>query len=156
MLTGYRIAAPDFASDISDMMSGEGAYLFGGRWNSKGTRAVYLGTSLAQAAMELLMHLGRSDILNTYIQLSVSFDESLVEHIDLEDLPDDWREASMAPRVQATGDAWIEAQSSVILQVPSAAVMGEYNYLVNPAHPEFSKLRYGEILPFKYDARLQR
>ncbi|MEW8437602.1 MAG: RES family NAD+ phosphorylase [Candidatus Thiodiazotropha taylori] len=72
-------------------MSGEGAYLFGGRWNSKGVRVVYLGSSLAQAAMELLIHLGRADILKGYHKLEVSFPKELVLHIALDDLPTDWR-----------------------------------------------------------------
>jgi len=156
VLSGYRIAAPEFSNSVAEMISGEGAFLYGGRWNSKGIRVVYLGSSLAQSAMELLVHLGRADILNVYRQVSVSFDESLVEHIDIGDLPKDWAEPAMAPSVQATGDAWVDAQSSVVLQVPSVAVMGEYNYLLNPAHPDFTKLKYGEVLPFRYDSRLRK
>lgn len=156
MLTGYRIADPEFCSSIAEMMSGEGAYLFGGRWNSKGSRVVYLGSSLAQAAMELLVHIGWAEVLNDFVKLEVSFDPSLVQHINLEDLPADWDSSELATSVQAAGDDWVANKSSLILQVPSAAVNGEYNYLFNPDHPDAAKARYSEIQPYNFDPRLQK
>lgn len=154
MLSGWRISAPEFASSPDEMMSGEGAYLFGGRWNSKGIRVVYLGSSLAQAAMELLIHLGRADILNVYHKLEVSFPEELVQHIALADLPKDWRKPTMASSVQAVGDQWVTDKSSLILQVPSATVTEEYNYIFNPLHPDATKATFSAITKFTFDSRL--
>lgn len=154
ILSGWRVAQPEFASTPQEMMCGEGTYLHGGRWNSKGTRVVYLGNSLAQASLELLVHLGRASVLNTYLKMEVSFDESLMQYIDIADLPEDWTEPTMASSVQAVGDHWVEAQSSLILQVPSAAVRGEYNYLVNPLHTDFKDLIFSPITAFNYDPRL--
>ncbi len=154
MLSGWRIADSVYATNPEQIMSGEGAYLFGGRWNNKGVRVVYLGTSLAQASMELLIHLGRADILNTFRKMKVSFDESLVQHIDLADLPDDWAAPTMTSSVQAVGDAWVEEAESLILQVPSAAIRGEYNYLFNPQHPAAGQSIFGLITAFNYDPRL--
>ncbi len=154
MISGWRIASPKFSSTPEEMMSGEGAYLFGGRWNSKGVRAVYLGTSLAQASIELLVHLGRADVLSTCVKMEVLFDDTLIQHIALDDLPEDWAEPSMASSVQKVGDAWIGDQSSLILQVPSAAIPGEYNFLFNPIHPDSDKATFSAITPFNYDSRL--
>jgi len=154
VLSGWRIAAPEFASTAKEMMSGEGAFLFGGRWNSKGVRVVYLGSSLAQASMELLVHLGRADVLRRFYKMEVSFDEALVQHIALKDLPKNWTEPALAASVQAVGDVWIADQGSLILQVPSAVVVGEYNYLFNPLHPENDKASFGAITPFDFDSRL--
>ncbi|MEW7984601.1 MAG: RES family NAD+ phosphorylase [Candidatus Thiodiazotropha endolucinida] len=154
MLSGWRIAAAEFATSPNEMISGEGAYLFGGRWNSKGVRVVYLGSSLAQAAMELLIHLGRADILKGYHKLEVSFPEELVLHIELDDLPTDWREPTMSSSVQDVGDQWVAENSSLILQVPSAAVSGEYNYLFNPLHPDAAKATFSAITKFTFDPRL--
>lgn len=154
ILSGWRISSSEFASSPSAMMSGEGAYLHGGRWNSKGNRVVYLGTSLAQASIELLVHLNRTDILRSYFKMQVTFDESLVLYIDPEDLPSDWCLPTMASSVQRIGDNWLEDQQSPLLQVPSAAVGGEFNYLFNPSHPDSSKAIFGLIMPFDYDPRL--
>lgn len=154
MRSGWRIADPEFATSPTQMMSGEGAYLHGGRWNSKGTPVVYLGTSLAQAAMELLVNLQRYDVLRKFHKMEVTFDEALMQHIDLADLPADWTSPTLMSSVQMTGDAWINDASSVILQVPSAALPGEYNYLFNPAHPDANKVVFGPLTEFRYDPRL--
>lgn len=154
MRDGWRLAKPNYAKTTQQMMNGEGAYLHSGRWNSKGTRLVYLGTSLAQAAMELFVHLGRTDVLNTYQKMTVSFDELLMTHIDIHDLPSNWSEPSMASSVQAVGDNWVESNTSLVLQVPSAAVVGEYNYLFNPLHPDAAQATYSSIAAFAYDPRM--
>ncbi len=151
---GWRIASPDFSRDHAQILSGEGSFLYGGRWNSKGTRVVYLGSSLAQASMELLVHLGRAEVLKRYMVTRLKFDEALMEHIDLDDLPDDWQAPIMAPSVQAVGDQWVEESTSLVLEVPSAAINGEYNILLNPAHPDFDKLVLEPITPFSFDPRL--
>ncbi|WP_416398412.1 RES family NAD+ phosphorylase [Allohahella sp. A8] len=156
MLTGWRIAQPEFARSPDQMLSGEGAYLFGGRWNSKGVRVVYLGTSLAQAAMELLVHIDRPALLADYHKLSVSFNEAHVSHIDILDLPDDWAEPTMASSVRQVGDRWVHEGSSLVLQVPSACVGEEYNFLLNPTHSDFRFIQIGEISKFRYDPRLQK
>lgn len=135
-------------------MSGEGAYLYGGRWNSPGTRMVYLGSSIAQAAFELLVHLKSADVLNRFSKMEVAFDSDQVLVVDDADLPVHWREEAMSPRVQATGDAWVHSGQSLVLEVPSIAVPGATNYLINPLHPEFSTLKYGGITTFNYDSRI--
>ena len=82
-MAGWRIAKLKYAQSIDDMMSCEGAYLFGGRWNSRGTRMVYLGSSIALAAFEILVHTNRSSLIRSYSKLSgelesFSFDQRLL------------------------------------------------------------------------------
>lgn len=153
-LSGWRIADPAFASTPEAMLSGEGAFLYGGRWNSKGVRVVYLGTSLAQAALELLVHLRRPEVLRQYVKLEVVFDAALVTHIDRDDLPADWNSPRLASSVRSVGDNWAKEEVSLILQVPSAAIQGEYNYLLNPSHPDMNKINIGSLTEFAYDPRL--
>lgn len=137
------------------MMSGEGARLFGGRWNSPGLAAVYLGDSIALAAMELLVHLGNIDVLRTYRKMPVYIPESLVMHIDATALPRQWE---YGPRrtTRTIGDRWLRGGDSAVLQVPSAVVPGESNYLVNPNHADFSAIEAGPVSDFRYDRRLVR
>ncbi|WP_163834949.1 RES family NAD+ phosphorylase [Spartinivicinus ruber] len=154
MLKGWRIAAPVYSKTPQEILSGEGAFLFGGCWNSKGTRVVYLSESLALASMELLAHLKQSDILMQYHKLPVSFDESLVMDLDTDSLPLNWQSYEMEPDTQATGDFWVQNKLSLLLRVPSVIIPEESNYILNPAHPEFDKLDIGEIVDFGFDSRL--
>ena len=137
------------------MLSGEGARLFGGRWNSPGLAAVYLGDSLALAGMELLVHLGNLDVLKTYRKMPVYIPEKLVMHIEPGDLPMGWETGPRAT-TRAIGDAWLSAGQSVVLQVPSAVVLGESNFIINPNHPGVDAMGTGPVSDFRYDPRLAR
>ena len=64
------------------MLSGEGGLRYGGRWNSPGRKAVYLGGSLALASLELLVHLKAPEVLSTYRKLRVRIPGRLVEVVD--------------------------------------------------------------------------
>ena len=154
MITAWRLAAPEYARTVEEMMSGEGALRFGGRWNRPGRPAVYLGSSLALAGMELLVHLMTSDVLRTYRKMPVFIPERLVMHIREEELPNDWSESGLNPVTQDIGDGWLEGAQSAVLQVPSAVVFGETNFIVNPQHPDVRELRAGPVSEFRYDRRL--
>ena len=155
MLTGWRLAAPEFAATAEGMMSGEGARLFGGRWNSPGVRAVYLGDSLALASMELLVHLGDLDVLRTYRKLPVTIPEELVMHIDPVALPVGW-ETSPHTVTRVVGDQWLADGQSAVLQVPSAVITVECNFVVNPHHPDVGTIGIGPVSDFRFDPRLGR
>ena len=135
-------------------MSGEGARLFGGRWNSPGASAVYLGDSLALASMELLVHLGDLDVLETYRKLPVTIPEELVMHIDPVALPVRW-EASPRTVTRVIGDQWLADGQSAVLQVPSAVIAVECNFVVNPRHPDVGAIGIGPVSDFRFDPRLR-
>ena len=134
-LVAWRLAAPAFAQSVEDMLSGEAARRYGGRWNSPGRPAVYLGDSLALAAMELLVHLESADVLGAYRKMPVYLPERLVMHIEAAELPTGWETASRTT-TRAIGDRWLAEARSAVLQVPSAVVLGESNFILNPAHPD--------------------
>lgn len=154
MPSGWRIADPDHSKTVSEMLSGEGAYLHGGRWNSKGYRVVYLGANLATAAMELLVHIGSTNILNQFKKIEVIFDNSFILLIDPNQLPKNWNNQTMTPTTQLIGNDWLDKKESLILKVPSVAVDGESNYLLNPNHSDFDKITVSSITLFKLDPRL--
>ena len=137
-------------------MSGEGARRYGGRWNSIGRAVVYLGDSLALAGMELLVHLGAERVLETYRTMPVFIPERLVKHIGEDQLPPEWAQPSLHPATQEIGDRWIDHAWSAVLQVPSAVVRGDTNFIVNPEHTDFSAITTGPISSFRYDPRLAR
>lgn len=149
----YRITQTKYVSTAFD---GEGARIYGGRWNSIGTRIVYVASSLSLATLELLVHIEDiSTIYGNYSVIPVTFAEALVQSVDPSSLPGGWDAPEPIPATQMLGDAWVTGGSSLVLQVPSAVTPGEVNYLINPLHPEFSTLSLATPVDFKPDTRLQ-
>jgi RES domain-containing protein len=151
MPTGWRIVKSRLAGMAFD---GEGARLYGGRWNSPGTRMVYISASVSLAVLEVLVHLQDASLLSSYSLIPARFDEALVERLDRSRLPDGWRSYPAPNELQRIGDAWARSQRSAVLEVPSAVVERESNYLLSPAHPDFSSIVIGEPEPFTFDERL--
>jgi RES domain-containing protein len=151
MVTAWRIVKTKHAADA---FSGEGARITGGRWNSKGNRIVYISEHYSLAVLEMLVNLDQTSILSAYSVCAVHFDESLVIRLDRSLLPANWRVSPIPPETRRIGDDWIASMSSLILEVPSAVVEVESNYLINPQHPDFNKLVIDTPQPFAFDPRL--
>ena len=134
--------------------TGEAAGLLGGRWNSEGTRVVYIAFSVSLAILEILIHLDTTDLLEAYSLFEVSFDESLVEVLDPATLPNNWRLHPPPYETQVIGDRWITRASSAVLKVPSAIVPTEPNYILNPSHPDLRRIAISGPTPLPLDARL--
>jgi RES domain-containing protein len=128
--------------------------LFGGRWNNQGVAIVYTAQSQSLAALEMLVHLDSPELLDKYVLFEVGIDESLITHIDTAQLPKNWRTDPSPVKVRAIGDQWAGTGASVVLRVPSALVPPESNFLLNPLHRDFSRLRISNPLPFGFDRRL--
>jgi RES domain-containing protein len=151
VITAWRIVKARHAANAFD---GEGARLEGGRWNSPGTPMVYTSESAALAALEMLVHLGRGSILGAYVLTVCTFEDDLVERLDSNRLPDNWRSYPAPPELQMIGDEWVIAGTSVVLQVPSAVIADDANYLLNPRHRDFAAVRVLRPQPFAFDPRL--
>lgn len=151
-VTSYRLVAPRWASTA---LSGEGARLYGGRWNSPGRPMVYLGGSRALAALELLVHLPTPlSREKPYVLIGADVPTAAFQVVPEGALPNDWRISPPGREAQALGDAWLESEESLGLWVPSAIIPEESNLLLNPRHPAMSKVRLGEPSPFRLDPRL--
>lgn len=148
--TSFRIVKSKWASTAFD---GEGARRHGGRWNSVGTRMIYTSESRSLAALEILVHLQGPAIGFSLISCDIP-DGTPFQEISEANLPDDWRAQPASPELARLGDEWIVQAHSVALRVPSAVVDGEYNILLNRAHPDFKMLRIHAAVPFPYDPRL--
>ena len=135
--------------------SGEGARRVGGRWNSRGQGMVYTSGTLSLAALEVFVHMEIEDVamMLAWIRVDVP-PEVKIEYLEVIQLPPDWRHIP-APAVLATmGDDWFKSASTAILAVPSVVIPMEYNYLINPSHPDFMKLAVESPQPFELDPRL--
>ncbi len=151
MLLAWRIAKAKHATNGFD---GEGARLYGSRWSSPTVRVAFASETISLAMLEILVHLRKSSPLASYVLLSVEFLENMVLDLDYALLPKNWRSFPAPPRVQAIGDAWVKANSSVMLRVPSVIVPREHNFLINPVHNDFSKLIISRPQPLEVDARV--
>ncbi len=150
MMRAWRIVKEKHAATAFD---GEGARLYGGRWNSRGTRVIYTSASLSLAALENLVHL-RPPVVFRYVAVAVEFDDRLVERADTTALPRDWNEEPPPQAAQEIGDLWVRQARSVVLELPSVIIPGEFNYLLNPGHPDFKKITMSKPALFSFDQRL--
>jgi RES domain-containing protein len=153
VITAWRIVKAKYDATAFE---GRGARRAGGRWNSRGKAIVYTAESAALAALELLVHLGRSRTLPDYVIFSCTFPESLVQRIRPEELPPDWRSHPGPGALRRIGDEWFERHRSAVLQVPSAVIDTENNYLLNPEHRAYGRIVISTQQPFELDLRLLR
>lgn len=133
------------------MLDGEGARLIGGRWNPRGTAAVYLAESISLAALECLVHFDARSAPTDYVAVRVHFDAAWVESVD--DPPKRWRDDPPSTS-QAFGSRWLGESRSAVLAVPSVVIPIETDYILNPAHPDFGGIEVDAPIDFSFDARL--
>jgi len=135
-------------------LDGEGARIFGGRWNSEGVAIVYASATLSLAALEYLAHIDVEDVAADLIALAIDVpDDAPAGTIEPTELPVDWR-LTGHPACIATGDAWVSRGETLTLSVPSAIVPEESNVLINPAHAHASFVRVAASRRFGFDPRL--
>ena len=152
-LRAWRIVKKKHAQHAFD---GEGARLYGSRWSTPGNRVVFVSETLSLAVLEVLVHLHMSAALRHYVVFTGDFPEQLVQDLDKNRLPKNWRHFPAPPETQAIGDGWIRGADSLLLRVPSAVVPGEHNYLINPGHPQFSQVSIAGPKPLDVDGRVLR
>ena len=114
---------------------------------------IYASGTKALAALESLVHLN-PPIAFKYMVFRVDFEDALVETVAGHDLPSDWTQEPPSPSTQAIGDQWVKESRSAVLAVPSVIIQTELNYVLNPAHPDFKKVKIGKPEPFAFDPRL--
>jgi RES domain-containing protein len=150
-LTVWRLCGEKYADTA---FSGLGAKLYGGRWSPPGAAITYCSESRALAALEVLAQVDDGTRLGgrRWVCISALVPDDLVERP--ERVPAPWRQYPHTPGTPAFGAEWVRTARSAALRVPSALVPGEFNYLLNPAHPEFPRVKLRRPAPFFFDQRL--
>lgn len=147
----FRLSKSLYANDLS----GRGAEKAGGRWNSKGIPMVYTSESRALCTTEIAVHTPLGILPLDYVIIAIEIPNSVaVQHIKPEAMPDDWKSLPHSHSTQEIGDTFMNNNNFAVMKVPSAVVQGEYNYLLNPAHKDFKKIKVKLIEPFEFDERL--
>jgi RES domain-containing protein len=152
-LRAWRLVEGD---ELATAFDGEGVARAGGRWNSKGVRVVYLSSSLALAALELLAQLDGAEVDRPLVAIPVALDPASLLCVDEDALPSGWDAPEGVLHTRFVGDSWVRRQTSVVLAVPSRLVRVERNYLLNPAHPDAGAVTIGEARPFRFAPDLLR
>ncbi|HBY63503.1 MAG TPA: hypothetical protein DEH78_27070 [Solibacterales bacterium] len=151
MIPVYRILRKPYAKKPLD---GEGSYRFGGRWSSTGTRLAYTAEHLSLAMIEYFIHIDADDPPKDLVAVTVEIPDSVSRtSVSPKQLPANWRQSPSPPEIAEIGDRFIRERKAAILIVPSVLAPAESNWLINPQHPEFSRIRLRSTEAFDYDSR---
>jgi len=137
-----------------DNLSGEGARINGGRWNSEGRPAVYLASSRSLAMLEVLVHLQPLMIPDDYCLAEIEVPDNSISQVLVDNLPDNWKNISPPGILKQIGNNFLENKKHLMLKVPSSIVPMEHNYLVNVLHSDMKKVKVLSKEPFDFDSRL--
>lgn len=149
----YRITQTKFANTLF-------APGFAGRWNSENEKVIYTAGSASLSCLEVLAHktgaaLNSGRFSMAMIQLDDDITITEIKLPQLQKLNTNWFKVLHYPITQKLGNQWLAEMKSAILKVPSAIVDREYNYLLNPAHPDFFKIKVLDVTAFNFDSRLK-
>ncbi len=135
--------------------TGEGARIAGGRWNHRGIVVVYTSETLSLAVIELFVHLDIIEAKFPLVYFPVEIPDVVkIEEINPDNLPRSWQEEPPPDETKDLGTLWVNKAGTAVLKVPSVVIPGEFNLLLNPAHPDFKKIKIGHPLKFSLDRRM--
>lgn len=146
----YRICKRKHSQDLS----GKGAELVGGRWNSKGVAVLYTSPGIALCTAEVAVHLPLGIMPDDFVLVMIEIPDTEVYELQENELPLNWDSFPHQTSTQQIGNAFASLGRYLAIKVPSAAVQGEYNYIINPRHPEAAKMRVKKVRPYRFDKRL--
>lgn len=148
----YRILRAAYARNPFD---GEGAYRYGGRWSSPGTRLCYASEHQSLAMLEYFVHLDANHPPEDLVLVTAEVPDPVSRRsITTLDLPGNWRETPAPPELAVFGDDFVNQEEAVLLIVPSALAPQESNWLLNPQHADFRKIVVRQPEPLQYDRRM--
>lgn len=146
----YRLGSGRYPAN-----DGFGASLYGGRWNHKGTPVIYAAASRALCALEVLTN--ADELAGDYVVTPIEVPDDLATTtLSIETLPSNWDAGQSTSGTADIGADWVNRLCTAVFVVPSAVIPREHNYILNPRHPDFSKIRFLSPEPFYFDDRLRR
>lgn len=148
-MQAFRIALARYAMELA--ASGRAA-----RWNPNDIEMIYTAGSRSLACLENVVHRNQIGLNQAFQVMTIEIpDDIRILTVDLKKLPAEWITYENIPLSQELGKNWIEEMKSAVLKVPSSIIMAEYNYLINPLHPDFQSIKLLKSEPFVFDRRIK-
>jgi len=147
----FRLSKSTYQNDLS----GRGAEIYGGRWNSRGTPMIYTSQSRALCVAEIAVHSPLGIIPKDYFLVTIEIpDDCTITQISESELPAGWSSIPHIHQTQLLGDIFIKNAENLVMKVPSAVVQGDWNYLINPLHEDISLIKIISAEEYSFDKRL--
>jgi len=141
----------------AELFSGQGGLYASGRWTPRGRPIVYTSATISLAVLEYTVNYRRRGWVPATVLGRVTIPATVrVETVAVDDLPPKWFAADPPPQLRGIGWDWFERGESAVLKAPSAIVIEEWNYLLNPLHADFKSFTCSQPEPFGFDRRLAR
>ncbi len=147
----FRVGKTKYAEDLT----GEGASLFGGRWNNKRIGCIYTSESRALALLEYTANVNIDEIPRALSITAIRVIEADIVSIAQKDLPGNWQQSPAPSSTKDFGSELLKDADNRVIKLPSAIIPREYNYLLNPQNRSGHKFKILEISDFIYDVRLK-
>jgi RES domain-containing protein len=150
-MEAFRLAREKFAKTLS----GKGSALKGARWNSIGVELVYTASNRSLAMAEVAVHFTLATLPSDYVMTTIFIpDDISLKKLNPSELPSGWNTFPHPPSTQKIGDEFVASNQHCILQIPSSVTQGDYNYLINPNHTEFLRIKIMTTSKFPFDKRI--
>ena len=147
----YRLSKKKYRADLS----GKGAEIGGGRWNSIGNAILYTAENRALCTAEIAVHTPLGITPKDYFLISIEVPKNIkIKEIDKSKLPKKWKTFPHVPSTKKIGDEFVKQKEFLVLKVPSAVIQGEFNFLINSNHKDFKKVKIKSVEAFEFDKRL--
>ena len=152
-MEAYRLSKQRYASTLS----GKGAAIKGARWNSIGVEIIYTAANRSLAMAEVAVHFSLATLPADYMMVTIHIpDDISLQKLNSTDLPAGWNMFPHPSTTQAIGDRFTADNKFCVLQIPSAVTRGDYNFLINPNHPDFKTIKIIRTEDFPFDKRIFR
>jgi len=151
MASAWRIVR---VSRAPTAFTGDGPWRYGGRWNSPGVRVVYVSEHQSTAALEVFANRMPFVVGGNYKAFHLEWPDTLTEVFPLTKLPANWRFHPPAIETKEIGNHWVKERRSAVLALPSAVSPADINFLLNPEHRDFKRIRVASPIDFDFDPRL--
>jgi RES domain-containing protein len=147
----FRLTREKFSATLS----GKGAALKGARWNSTGVEMIYTAANRSLAMAEIAVHFTLATLPADYMMMAIHLpDDISIQKLTIADLPDNWNSFPHPITTQSVGDRFVRENKYAVLQIPSAVTYGDFNFLINPNHADFARIKIMELVKFPFDRRI--